>query len=114
MDYINICFTAVKAYIHSFIRGPSIEVMEGTKNIARIPVWHRGRLMAVYLPVNVSELNHGPIKYIGMDGNPIDILPVNGIKVSLTPDMFNAQTIEITDSLTDESVFYDCNESFSI
>lgn len=114
MDYINFCITAVKAYIHSCIRGPMIEYVEGTENIARIPVWHHGRLMAVYFPVDRSKLNHGSVKYVLIDGKCIDIIPVNGVQVAFTPNMFNATTIEVLDSFTDECIYYECDDKFTI
>lgn len=114
MDYIYTIYTTVQALVRSFFHGPTIEIVDGTKNIIRIPLWYRGRLMAVYLPADIHQLEYGPIKYLSLDGNPLNIIPLPGIKVQLTPDMFNAKTAEVTDYLMDETYLYDKYDSFSV
>jgi hypothetical protein len=91
----------VKSLIHYMTEGPSIYVIPNT-NIAKVHVFHRGKLMAIYVPIDPVEFEIGSNKYVEVDGYSLNPPPVSGIKVNFTCEDFNASKINIFHPLTED------------
>jgi len=88
-----------------------IDQVPGT-NLVRIHVWHRGQHMAVYVPADYEQLEYGQVHYPSIDGTSIEVPPVPGIVVPLTPDMLNAENVSFYDGDSEEVVTYYKGQEF--
>ena len=102
----------VKSFVSYMREGPSIYVIPGTK-VAKIHVWHQGRLMAVYFPIDENVFDIEGSKYVEMDGEALYPPPVAGLDISFRPNHFNTTSISVYDSITDQTKTIDGDETFT-
>jgi len=80
-------------------------------NLVRLPVWHKNRLLSLYLPIT-NEFDHASIKQIEIDGKPLDYSPVPGLGIVYKPEDFGVSKISVYDPLYDEINVHEKEQTF--
>ncbi len=101
----------LKTLFSYFMQGPMIIPIPGT-NVAKIPVWHRGQYMAVYVPIRPDDFEYGSINYVDINDDPLEATPVPGIDIPLTPAMFNAEKVSLYNVCNDDITTYTNHQEF--
>lgn len=92
--YTEEILVLARAFATYMTNGPSIVPIEGT-SLVKIPVWHRGRIMAIYLKCNRTAFDSGDIRYVQCNNNMIDV-PVPGLDHHLSPLDLNVDELVVT------------------
>lgn len=110
LSYYTVEFLALARALTSYItNGPSIVPIEGTQ-LVKIPVWHRGRMMAIYIKCNRTAFDSGEIRYVLCNGNMLDV-PVPGLDHHLSP--LDLNTDELVVMTEDDTIVVNNTDNIS-
>jgi hypothetical protein len=122
MNYLSEVVYVAKAFIHYMTSGPAIVVIND--KLVKIPVFHRGRLMAIYLEYDKETFEYGQLSYVECEGcagtadvgglyGYLNPLPVPGLRHFVSPNHFGVKQLTLCDDSGEAIKTYTGDEEIS-